>query len=60
MNVFLSLVNAIAMFPINIILGASRSQGRTIARMSANRRIEEERRRGITTVDASGRYNFNV
>ena len=59
MNFFWSIITAFAKLPFDIIFGGLEAQGRGVARMSADRRIENERRRGIITVDASDRYNLN-
>jgi hypothetical protein len=45
--------------PFAIIFKGLKAQGTALAVMSADRRIKTEASRGITTVDASDRYNYN-
>ena len=54
------LLVGIAMLPFTIIFEGIKAIGTgTFAVSIANERIKTEKRRGITTVDASDRYNYN-
>jgi hypothetical protein len=56
-NIFLKLFAALALLPFAIIFYAFKSTGNSFKRMQANERMKVEARRGIVTVDASGKYN---
>ena len=59
-NAMWKLLVAIAMLPFTIIFEGIKTIGTgTFAVPLANERIKTEKRRGITTVDASNRYNHN-
>ncbi len=59
-NSMWKLLMAIAMLPFTIIFESIKAIGTgTFAVPLANERIKTEKRRGITTVDASNRYNYN-
>lgn len=55
-----SFLMTIAMLPFTIIFHGIKNIGTASFYVPlANERIKTEKRRGITTVDASGRYNLN-
>ena len=56
-NIFWKLIKAIALLPLSILLYGVQGGGRSFERMQADHRIQVESKRGIVTVDASGKYN---